>query len=473
MAGEIWVRKGGVTGLVLWRLLPLSPQRFQQRMVKGLEGHWAARQRQKEGGASLQEVLDLAGMRAAPKEGGVFVPSKVPPEEALSLLEGLQIGGSRAELHGVRGHGRSEDLPLLPSSRLKVQLAKLPPDSPLSPAQRALQIRPSAAMAPQEVLFEVFRPFGLIRSLSATSPDTFSLTYASLSSSINSKMALNGAVLQGSPSSLLQITYDPISHVSWLTKIWDSIMRSRFIVPILLIATSFLSYFLVNPLRTFNVTQTLAMNWSDPQNKSLKGKQGVLWVDREEEERLQEIFSSRPSSPLLITSEAGVGKSSLITNILDGRKFSVRIDCDKLKDSFPLQDEGSFIDSFGEAVGFQPSFGSLNTLISYIEKALMIKDTPARYTRENQFTTLLSTVMKAISALSRMYPNKPTANYDYMVVVFDGFEKLVKSIEVDPEKVSFSLPQYILSLFKTGPTKPFPSLHTHFFLYLHFQFCPE
>ena len=302
-------------------------------------------------------------------------------------------------------------------------------------------LRPSRRLAitweqgTEESVYNVMRQFGRIWSLEQ-SAGTYIVSYSNLRYAINAKNVLHGALVNGTP---LTIKYQAVSNYPLILKAWQSVTHSKLAIPIFLIGTSLTMFFLINPIRIANVTEHLAMNWQE--SSSIFPD---VWVDREEEEYLSNRFQVKPSSVLLISGANGVGKTALLRKILRDRKFAVRIDCTKLQyTTGGASNEFIFIDNLSNAVGFRPSFSALNTMLSYVESAMMIKQSPVTGTRESQLSGLLSTIQQALKMISKLYPTwrgGENKNFDYVVIVFDGFEDLQNSLEADPtdSKVIFS-----------------------------------
>ena len=409
---------------------------------------------------ALRPVFDANSIKIVWKEGGALIRLEgLPPNPSFQAVEtyvqkyfegAVTFGGHAVRPQVVRGTGFVEDMHLaIPTRRLKVVMQPVPLGVPLSRAQQMFPLKVNALGAPEERLFDIFRRYGPIKSIEVaptTGPGAvpvpvgggtvYMVNYANLARSIDAKMALNGAVIDGAPSSVLHVGYMKMAWSPLLSKAWQTITQSKFVIPVFLVGTSLATFFLINPIRVFNVTQTLTMNWRDTSDSLLaSATEGDFpWVERAEEEKaFQERFNSCPSSAIVVTGESGSGKSAVISKLLRERKFAARIDCTKLRGNSASSEEYTVIDDMGKAVGFSPSFSALNTVLSYVESAMMIKQSPVSTTRESQFQTLLSTVKQALKVMSQLYPRDENKSFPYAVIVFDGFEDLVKSIESAPK----------------------------------------
>ena len=83
-------------------------------------------------------------------------------------------------------------------------------------------------------------------------------------------------------------------------------------------------------------------------------------------------FQSKPDSIIILSGPKGVGKGSIIKNILNKRRLCLTIDCSK-ESNIVKPDANTFIDDLERSVGFYPTLSSLTSLISYIETFLPMK----------------------------------------------------------------------------------------------------
>jgi len=403
-----------------------------------------------EGVAASQPTLNWETAKIIWKEGGALLRLEgVPPNVPFQSVENYVrrrlgetvtegVAGEVLNPKVIRGTGFTEDMHLAyPTRKLRVLVQPVPLGVSLSRSQQMFPIKVTSLAAPEERLYEIFRRYGRIRSIeplpivgpgAAPAGTGFVVNFAKTVRAIDAKMALNGAVVEGAPSSVLLVGYQKIALSPFLGKVWSSVTGSRFALPAFLIGTSLAMFFLINPIRIFNVTQTLAMNWTDPTSHHSKAvEEAFPWIEREDEKILAERFNSLPSTVLLVHGEPGSGKTAVLEKLLSSRRFAARIDCTKLHAG--ALDEFTIIDKMGSAFGFTPSFSSLNTVMSYVESAMLIKQSPVSTTRETQLNTLLETLKQALRMMATLYPRNEAKSYSYTTIVFDGFEELIKSIE--------------------------------------------
>ena len=229
-----------------------------------------------------------------------------------------------------------------PSRRLKVEL---PTDVPF------------------EVVYDFFRVYGRIATMTMEKAKKEAIiTYVSQQHAIAARNCLHQASLNGLGD--LHINYEVYSAYH---TIYGWLNNSRAISAIAVLI-SILLVFLVEPLRLFNVVETLAVGWKDKDEKYLELKEKL-----EVESKLAELIQSRPESVIFLHGPKGSGKSSLLKSLMHNRKFCVRIDCSKLKFSDGGQSESLFVESFEHSIGFSPSFSAITNLTSYIESFFPVK----------------------------------------------------------------------------------------------------
>ncbi len=61
-----------------------------------------------------------------------------------------------------------------------------------------------------------------------------------------------------------------------------------------------------------------------------------------------------------VTCGVGSGKSHLMKKIIHKRAFTIRVDC------HGISSMADFLEHFGDAIGFSPSFHTLNTLLNWL-----------------------------------------------------------------------------------------------------------
>lgn len=130
---------------------------------------------------------------------------------------------------------------------------------------------------------------------------------------------------------------------------------------------------------------------------------------------------------MMLTGPSGTGKSYLLKQIMHKRAFTVLVDCRE------INSVESFLENFGDAIGFSPSFHTLSNLLGWMESFIPgLKKTALSPSIENQLQSMLTCLDRVLFIVSAGYPSQK--EWDYPVIAFDGFHELIEALENTNDK---------------------------------------
>jgi hypothetical protein len=252
-----------------------------------------------------------------------------------------------------------------------------------------------------EELFSELRQFGQLKSL-AGSKQEFVARFGDLRAAIAARSCLHGKKRANGVS--LNISYNRTLRLADLVKTVYG--NTRVLAIVLAVSVAVFTVLVIAPIRSYFVTQTLLVGVRAPSWQVLQElRKTFIWtVTSDQEQQLRALLSQQPTAVTLITGDKAMGKSEVLRKVLHRRLFAVRIDCGNC-DS--VQD---FLLKMEAAIGFTPSFGTLNNLRSYLDAVatLGVKRDGLSDTSASQLRQMLSTLSASLYVLSLRYSaNKP------------------------------------------------------------------
>jgi len=275
------------------------------------------------------------------------------------------------------------------------------------------------AMNVEDQLFEAFRHYGRITNIAVDRKTKIAyLSYTTSRNAVAAKSCLHGAKVLG--TGRVVVHYEAFSRFKWFAEM----SKSPKMIPLFAILISIILVLMVEPVRLLNVIQKLAAKQATDHPI-----QEQTSVREQAEESLEDLFSQNSGIIFLITGSSGTGKSTMLQNIVNRRKYAALISCLKQTTYNAQQDETSLIERLEEGLNFSPSFSKVNSVISYIEAFLPKSTNSMTSSNLQQLQNILRTLDNSLKILSSMYPSRAGQQYPYSLIVFDQFHELVKELE--------------------------------------------
>lgn len=260
---------------------------------------------------------------------------------------------------------------------------------------RVVQIEADGKLSLEEIFSEL-RQFGQLKSLTGSKLE-FSARFADIRAAIAARSCIHGKKRANGVT--LNLSYQRALRPADLLKTIYS--NTRVLAIVLAVSVAVLTVLVIAPIRSYFVTQTLLVGARVPSWQVMQelSKSFIWTVTTDQEAELRRILAEQPSAVTLITGDKAMGKSQVLRKVLHRRLFSVRIDCGQC-DS--VQD---FLLKLESAIGFTPSFGTLNNLRSYLDAfaTLGVKRDGLSDTSASQLRQMLSTLSAALYVLSLRY----------------------------------------------------------------------
>eukprot|EP01080_Neovahlkampfia_damariscottae_P008483 gene8483-305_t len=283
-----------------------------------------------------------------------------------------------------------------------------------------------------EEVFEIFRPYGRLSGIELDGQKVKILFWLEGNATC-AKNCLHHSNYNNLGT--IRINYAEFHRFEFIYNLF----HSPRLLPVIAIVVLLLIYLSVEPLRLINVTQTILFNLSShgavPPVDFQKRMDDIIEINAE--------FQSKPDSVIILSGPKGVGKGTIIKNILNKRRLCLTIDCSK-ESNIVKPDANTFIDDLERSVGFYPTLSSLTSMISYIETFLPMKKQALTYTKVLQLNKVLSTIDRALSIISASTPQNSLVKFDYPVIVFDGFQDLIQELEKKSEGKAEDLKELLL-----------------------------
>jgi hypothetical protein len=260
---------------------------------------------------------------------------------------------------------------------------------------RVVQIEADGKLSLEEIFSEL-RQFGQLKSLTGSKQE-FSARFADIRAAIAARSCIHGKKRANGVT--LNLSYQRALRAADLVKTIYS--NTRVLAIVLAVSVAVLTVLVIAPIRSYFVTQTLLVGARVPSWQVMQelSKSFIWTVTTDQEAELRRILAEQPSAVTLLTGDKALGKSQVLRKVLHRRLFSVRIDCGQC-DS--VQD---FLLKLESAIGFTPSFGTLNNLRSYLDAfaTLGVKRDGLSDSSATQLRQMLSTLSAALYVLSLRY----------------------------------------------------------------------
>ncbi|KAJ7632265.1 RNA12 protein-domain-containing protein [Roridomyces roridus] len=356
------------------------------------------------------------------KDGGIFVSFEYTasdPDDALKTIraelekEAKSRGGlpswlgSGAGVWMVNGQPWIEDIPQLPSNWLSV----------------AFDGGPDIG---EERLYELFRPYGMIRSIDAPTPvpagtlRSANVVFDKIRYAATARNAMHGTQVfapgSKSPTRLhLTYTFPLNAHKvrDWLAS------HPRVVLPVAIFLLGTLTYAIFDPIRATCV-QAKMENWLDVRefrlykwvrDKSLElrifeptahvsDSTEEVWKERKQAETdLQAYLQDWPSTISFISGPQGAGKAALLDAVLEDTDRSVlTIDCREFQEA---TSDTQLVNALARQVGYRPVFSffsSFNNMIDVASVAMIGQKANLSTSLPDQVRGMLSVVRKALQS---------------------------------------------------------------------------
>jgi hypothetical protein len=279
---------------------------------------------------------------------------------------------------------------------------------------RVVQVESDGKLSLEEVFSEL-RQFGQLKSLTGSKQE-FLARFADIRAAIAARSCIHGKKRANGVT--LNISYQRALRAADLLKTIYS--NTRVLAIVLAIGVAVLTVLVIAPIRSYFVTQTLLVGARVPSWQVMQelSKSFIWTVTTDQEAELRRILSEQPSAVTLITGDKAMGKSQVLRKVLHRRLFSVRIDCGQC-DS--VQD---FLLKLESAIGFTPSFGTLNNLRSYLDAfaTLGVKRDGLSDSSATQLRQMLSTLSAALYVLSLRYKSNVNTHKQKRPSADDGVQ---------------------------------------------------
>ena len=270
----------------------------------------------------------------------------------------------------------------------------------------------------QELLFNEMRNFGRMEDIYVDSKkENGYIIFSSTNSAISARNCIH---LKSIGDTQLYLRYEPYSRFNQAREL---VKNPKILIPLLGIAITLCTYLLVDPIRLTSVTQKITRGYKDDevQDQESPPRDDLLLM-------LKKQLRNAPNSTLLLTGPSGTGKSHLVRKLLNRRAFTIRVDCRGIKSV------ESFIEHFGDAIAFSPSFHALSNLLGWLESFIPgLKKTALSPSIEHQLQSMLICLDRVLFLVSAGYPTDKR-EWDYPIIAFDGFPELIDTFDNSAEK---------------------------------------
>jgi hypothetical protein len=336
-------------------------------------------------------AMKIVEMMSSKKQSGCFVKFQ-SVEEAHQAHDAINKTQTGIRSWFVQGEPFVEDLIRRePGAKLKLQFVG---GKPLT----------------QEQIFKMFRPYGQMKDIIFSDTGEVKVWYKNIASATAAKNCLHGRRI-GDMS--LVVHYDTKDKFTFLL---DFLRSPRITLPLTGLGLALTTILLINPMRVWFVFQKLTVE-QGVELYTREREMSFIWRNETEKEKeLRETFKRKPQGAIFFTGPKGSNKTTLLKKLSRGRMFAVRINC------ADIETTQEFMDAVVKAIGFRPSFNTLNTLLIWFSSFL--PNSTVTPPQEAQFNSMMN-ILREVLRVRATTADEPAW------IIFDEFDKFVNLLSAE------------------------------------------